>query len=156
MAGKSTGNSLIDRRVAKIVNARSVTLGLALTFVLLALVGAVVERIIDPHDFPSIGLALWWSLQTVTTVGYGDVVPTTAVGRLIGGVELVLSVSFVAFLTAGVTSAVVERSRAKAEELKRDRQERDARTIVEALTETREAITALDRRLDTIESKLMR
>jgi voltage-gated potassium channel len=92
----------------------------------------------------------------VTTVGYGDVVPTTVVGRLIGGVELVLSVSFVAFLTAGVTSAVVERSGAKSEELKRDRQERDARTIVEALTETREAITALDRRLDTIESKLMR
>jgi hypothetical protein len=55
-----------------------------------------------------------------------------------------------------VTSTVVERAGAKSEELKRDRQERDARTIVEALTETREAITALDRRLDTIESKLTR
>jgi voltage-gated potassium channel len=156
MAGKQPHESLIDRRVRKIVNARSVTLGLALTFVLLALVGAVVERIVDPHDFPSIGLALWWSLQTVTTVGYGDVVPTTDVGRLIGGIELVLGVSFIAFLTAGVTSTVVERAGAKSEELKRDRQEQEARTIVEALTETREAISALDRRLDTIESKLTR
>jgi voltage-gated potassium channel len=154
MADKSSGASLIDRRVRKIVNARSVTLGLAATFVLLALVGAVVERIVDPHDFPSLGLALWWSLQTVTTVGYGDVVPKTDLGRVVGGIELVLGVSFIAFLTAGVTSAVVERAGAKSEELKRDRQERDARTIVEALTETREAITALDRRLDTIESKL--
>ena len=154
MAAKPPHESLIDRRVRKIVNARSVTLGLAVTFVLLALVGAVVERIVDPHDFPSIGLALWWSLQTVTTVGYGDVVPTTDIGRLVGGIELVLSVSFIAFLTAGVTSAVVERSGAESEELKRDRQEQDARTIVEALAETREAIAALDRRLDSIESKL--
>jgi voltage-gated potassium channel len=146
--------SLIDRRVAKIANARSVTLGLAVTFVLLALLGAVVERIVDPHDFPTIGLALWWSLQTVTTVGYGDVVPTTDVGRLIGGAELVIGVSFIAFLTAGVTSTVVEGARAKAEGASRDEQARQAHAIVEALTETRAAIAALDRRLDTIESKL--
>ena len=124
MAAKPPHESLIDRRVRKIVNARSVTLGLAVTFVLLSLVGAVVERIVDPHDFPSLGLALWWSLQTVTTVGYGDVVPTTNVGRLVGGIELVLGVSFIAFLTAGVTSTVVERSRAESEQLNRDRQER--------------------------------
>ena len=154
MAAKLPHESLIDRRVRKIVNARSVTLGLAVTFVMLSLAGAVVERIVDPHNFPSLGLALWWSLQTVTTVGYGDVVPTTNIGRVVGGIELVLSVSFIAFLTAGVTSAVVERSGAESEQLKRDRQEHDARTIVEALGETREAIAALDRRLDGIESKL--
>ena len=60
----------------------------------------------------------------MTTVGYGDVVPTTDVGRFVGGVELVLGVSFIAFLTAGVTSTVVERSRAGTEQLNRDRQER--------------------------------
>lgn len=138
------------------MNARSVTLGLALTFVLLALVGAVVERIVDPHDFPSLGLALWWSLQTVTTVGYGDVVPTTDVGRAIGGIELVIGVSFIAFLTAGVTSTVVEGARANAAQITREQQAQEARTIVEALTETNAAIAALDHRLDTIESKLAR
>src|SRR6476659_7219346 len=97
-----TDRALAIRRVRRIANARSVTWGLAVTFVLLALVGAVVERIVDPHDFPTLGLALWWSLQTVTTVGYGDVVPTTNVGRFIGGIELVIGVSFIAFLTAGV------------------------------------------------------
>jgi voltage-gated potassium channel len=154
MAAKQPRESLIDRRVRKIANARSVTLGLAITFVLLAVVGAVVERIVDPHDFPSIGLALWWSLQTVTTVGYGDIVPTTNVGRLIGGMELVLGVSFIAFLTAGVTSTVVEGARAGAEKVSRDQQVEDARTIAESLAETRAAIAALDRRLDSIESKL--
>lgn len=156
MAAKQPRESLIDRRVRKIANARSVTLGLAITFVLLAVVGAVVERIVDPHDFPSIGLALWWSLQTVTTVGYGDIVPTTNVGRLIGGMELVLGVSFIAFLTAGVTSTVVEGARAGAEKVSRDQQVEDARTIAESLAETRAAIAALDRRLDSIESKLTR
>ena len=108
--------SLVERRVRRIANARSVTIGLALTFVALAFVGAVVIRLTDEHDFPSLGLAIWWALQTVTTVGYGDVTPTTDVGRIIGGVEMVLGISFIAFLTAGVTSAVIQRGRAGAAE----------------------------------------
>jgi voltage-gated potassium channel len=156
MADTPGHDSLIDRRVRKIASARSVTLGLAITFIMLSLVGAVVIRVVDDHDFPSIGLALWWSLQTVTTVGYGDVVPTTHVGRAIGAVELVLGVSFVTFLTAGVTSAVVERAHAGKDDVDRKRQEREARMIVDALTETKDAIAALDSRLDTLEAKLAR
>ena len=103
------------RRVRRVANARSVVMGLAITFVGLAFVGAIVMRIVDPDNFPSLGLAVWWALQTVTTVGYGDVVPTTAVGRVIGGIEMVLGVSFIAFLTAGVTSVVIQRATAEAQ-----------------------------------------
>ena len=108
------GLPFIDRQVQRIANARSVTIGLAIVFLALAIVGAIVMRIVDHHDFPTLGLAAWWSLQTVTTVGYGDVVPTTDVGRIIGGVELVIGVSFIAFLTAGVTSTVIERGSSSA------------------------------------------
>ena len=146
--------SLIDRRVSKIVNARSVTLGLATTFLLLSLVAAIVIRLVDHHDFPSLGLAVWWSLQTVTTVGYGDIVPTTDVGRVIGGAELVLSVSFIAFLTAGVTSTVIHNQESRAKAADRAKQADDAQAILDALTQTREAIRALDSRLDSIEAKL--
>jgi voltage-gated potassium channel len=146
--------TFIERRTDKIVNARSLTFGLAMTFVLLALAGAVVIWIVDQHDFPSLGLATWWSLQTVTTVGYGDVVPTTVVGRLIGGVELVLGVSFVAFLTAGVTSNVIQREGEKTEQADNAQRQQEAKAILDALAETRGAITALDTRLDAIESKL--
>jgi voltage-gated potassium channel len=141
----------MEREARRIANARSVTLGLALTFVVLALVGAIVMRIIDEHDFPTFGLAVWWGLQTVTTVGYGDVVPRTGAGRFIGGVEMVIGVSFIAFLTAGVTSTVVQRGQAGAAEDERQREEHDVQTIVDALAEIRTAISDLDKRLDQIE-----
>jgi voltage-gated potassium channel len=127
---------------------------LAVTFLVLAFVGAILIRIADPDNFPSLGLAMWWALQTVTTVGYGDVVPTSTTGRLVGGIEMVIGVSFIAFLTAGVTSTVIQRGEARTKDDDRAGRERDAQTIVDALTQTRQAITELDRRLDNIESRL--
>jgi voltage-gated potassium channel len=148
------GATLIDRRIRRIANARSATLGLALTFVGLAFLGAVVMRFADPHNFPSLGLAVWWALQTVTTVGYGDVVPATDAGRVIGGIEMVVGVSFIAFLTAGVTSVVIQRGQAGAEESERALRDRDSKAIIGAVTEVRGLITDLDKRLDQIEAKL--
>ena len=146
--------SLIDRRVRRIANARSVTLGLALTFLALSLVGAIVIRLADQHNFPSLGLAFWWAIQTVTTVGYGDVVPTTTGGRLVAGLEMVLGVSFVAFLTAGVTSTVIQRGEAQAQAAEASQSEQSLQTIVDALAQIREAIRDLDKRLANIESRV--
>ncbi|HEX7309854.1 MAG TPA: potassium channel family protein [Gaiellaceae bacterium] len=137
----------IDRQVRRIANARSVTVGLAIVFLALALIGAIVIRVVDEHDFPTLGLAVWWSLQTVTTVGYGDIVPTTNVGRIVGGVELVVGISFIAFLTAGVTSTVIERGQAARRASERARSDQDVQTIVQA-------IANLDKRLEQIESRL--
>jgi len=146
--------SLVDRQIRRIANARSVTVGLAISFVALGFVGAIVMRLADPHNFPSLGLAIWWAIQTVTTVGYGDHVPTTTTGRVVGGAEMVLGVSFIAFLTAGVTSTVIHRADATAVEDDRARSDRNTQTIVAALKDTRSAIADLDSRLDHIESKL--
>jgi voltage-gated potassium channel Kch len=150
---KTERPSLIDRRVRRIANARSVTLGLALTFLALSLVGALVIRLADQHNFPSLGLAFWWAIQTVTTVGYGDVVPTTTAGRLVASLEMVIGVSFVAFLTAGVTSTVIQRGQAQAQEAEASQSERDVQTIVDALAQIREAISDLDTRLANIEPR---
>ena len=48
--------------------------------------------------------AIWWALVTLTTVGYGDIVPQAGWGRLIGAFVMVLGVTFLSFLTATVTS----------------------------------------------------
>ena len=139
--------ALIERRIRKIANARSITLALAMTFVGLSLAGAVAIRFLDEESFPSFGIAVWWALQTVTTVGYGDVIPAGSTGKVIGGIEMVLGVSFISFLTAGVTSAVIQRSQDKRHEEERVREMQDLQRLVETLGEIRTAITALERRL---------
>ena len=145
--------SFIERNVRRIANSRSLILGLSLTFFGSAFVGAIVMRIVDPDNFPSLGLATWWALQTVTTVGYGDVVPTTNAGRVIGSIEMVIGISFITFLTAGVTSTVIQRANARAQAVERAHDERDAKTILDSLVETRRAIAELDARLGRIESR---
>jgi hypothetical protein len=74
------------------------------------------------------------------------------VGRVVGGVEMVLGVSFFTFLTAGVTSTVIRRASARAQEDDRSNAERDTKAILGALAETREAISDLDARLARIET----
>lgn len=77
---------------------------------LTVVLGGVTVWLFDRDDFPNLGRALWWALQTVTTVGYGDVVPSTPVGRLIGAAIMVASIAFVSIFTAMVTSTLVERA----------------------------------------------
>lgn len=137
----------VDRRADRIANARSVTFGLAATFFALALVGGIVMRFADSHNFPSVGLATWWALQTVTTVGYGDVVPTTTTGKLVGAVEMVIGISLISLLTAAVTSTVIQRGETAAKEEDRLRDEQTEQAIIAGLAQ-------LDDRLSRIESEL--
>jgi voltage-gated potassium channel len=53
---------------------------------------------------------MWWALQTVTTVGYGDVAPTQLAGRLVGAVVMLEGIAFIAIATALITSTFVARA----------------------------------------------
>jgi voltage-gated potassium channel len=79
--------------------------------VLITVAGGVLERVIDHREFHTIGKGLWFALQTVTTVGYGDVTPKQADGRLIGAVVMLTGLGFLAVITASVTASLVESSR---------------------------------------------
>ena len=146
--------SLIERQIMRILNARSVTFGLALTFVGLSLIGGILIRFVDHENFSSVGLGIWWALQTVTTVGYGDVVPTTLAGRVIGGLVMAIGIAFISFVTAGVTSALVQRAAKQAHEADLANQDDAEQRIVSELGRTNEALAELGRRLDAIDSKL--
>jgi len=146
--------SFVERRIRRILNARSVTFGLALTFVGLSLVGGIVIRFVDHGNFPSIGLGIWWALQTVTTVGYGDVVPTTLAGRVIGGLVMAIGIAFISFVTAGVTSALVQRAAGVAHEADLANQRQTEQRIVSELDRANQALAELGQRLDAIDSKL--
>jgi voltage-gated potassium channel len=114
---------------------------------MLAVVAGLLMTIVDERDFPNFWLALWWAIVTLATVGYGDVVPTTVAGRIVGSFVIVVGVTFLAFLTATVTSYFVtsDQEKAKARELE-DREAADQ--------ELRELLQRLEHRLAAIESKL--
>lgn len=75
----------------------------------------VVERLIDPDTFSSIWLGIWWATQTVTTVGYGDVVPQQTAGKVIAVFLMVGGLSFLAVLTGAIASAFVTRAQVERE-----------------------------------------
>ena len=87
----------------------------------LVLAAGVLVRILEPETYTSIGLAFWWAVTTVTTVGYGDVVPEEGAARAVGAVLMLAGVSLIPL----VTSVAVSILTAKRAELMH--QEQDAR-----------------------------
>lgn len=73
----------------------------------------VVERLIDPKTFHSVWLGMWWAIETVTTVGYGDVVPDQAAGKVIAGFLMLGGLSLLSVVTAAITSGFVSRAEAR-------------------------------------------
>jgi voltage-gated potassium channel len=71
------------------------------------MLAAVLVTITDPEVFPHLGVALWWAAATITTVGYGDVVPLSAIGRAVGAALMFGGVGALAFVTAIAASSIV-------------------------------------------------
>lgn len=67
------------------------------------------ERYLHGATINSFGKALWWSVTTVTTVGYGDVYPITNTGRAIAVLLMIGGISLVGVVTAALASWIIER-----------------------------------------------
>jgi voltage-gated potassium channel len=80
---------------------------LALVMGIVTFASALVVEVLSPRSFESFGSALWWAATTVTTIGYGDVVPATGGGRVIATFVMFFSVATVALTTAVITAAFV-------------------------------------------------
>ncbi len=101
-----TRKTLTVRRAAQII----ATVTVAVTFV-----AGVLMHFTDPKNFPNIGVGMWWAIQTVTTVGYGDVVPTSATGRLVAALVMLVGIGFLTVITAAITSTFIETTRRRLE-----------------------------------------
>jgi voltage-gated potassium channel len=86
------------------------------TFVLMILSSTLmyyIEHDAQPEKFASIGDAVWWAVATLTTVGYGDVYPVTALGKILSGIIALIGIGFVALPTGIISSAFIEKIQAE-------------------------------------------
>jgi voltage-gated potassium channel len=84
--------------------------------VLLILIAGALERVVEAETFTSLGLAYWWAVETVTTVGYGDVVPHTVPGRLVGTLLMLTGIALIPTLTSVIVSTLVSKRRQEEQE----------------------------------------
>ena len=105
----------------------------------------VLERLVNPETFDNVWLAMWWALQTVTTVGYGDVVPGDTAGKVIASFLMLGGLSLYAVLTGAITSAFVAEAQAR----RRAGKEDPVTSRLEDITAQLEAIRAELARLDS-------
>lgn len=85
---------------------------LFVAFILLVLSSTLMyyfENEAQPERFASIGHSFWWAVATLTTVGYGDVYPVTAIGKVLGATIALIGIGFVALPTGIISSAFIER-----------------------------------------------
>jgi voltage-gated potassium channel len=141
------GRSLLAAQTQRAVANQRVFLYLAVTTLLVGLLAGFVVTLVDKQDFPTFGDGIWWAIVTLGTVGYGDIVPHTAWGRVVGSLVIVFGVTFIAFLTAIVTSAFVSAAEQRARVVEQQREEASEE-------ETRKLLRSLQAQLEAIEAKL--
>lgn len=89
----------------------SVLLGFGIVLIVAASLAYLAERHAQPYAFGSIPAALWWAIETLTTVGYGDEIPVTLAGRLLAGIVMVTGVMLFALWAGILASGYAEEAR---------------------------------------------
>jgi len=97
-------NLLADVFRAELIPLTAAMLMMFIIMVLAASGMYLAEHNIQPQTFGSIPAAMWWAIVTLTTVGYGDVVPVTLAGKIIGAMIMLLGIGMVA-LPAGMLAS---------------------------------------------------
>jgi len=101
-ASKEQGRKFFKEKAA------SVAFGMAgLTLVTSAVGFTMAEDVGDGRRIHSFFDALWWSAATITTVGYGDIYPVTAVGRIIAIFTMIVGISTLAVVTARIAQFLI-------------------------------------------------
>ena len=143
--------NVIERRMARFMReppSVRTAAGVIVTATAVVVVGGgVLMRLLDHGEYSDIWVGMWWALQTVTTVGYGDVTPKEPSGRIIATFVMLQGIAFLAITTAAITSTFVARAN-KERDLAHDADEDDAEKRMEA------QLKGIDQRLERLETML--
>ena len=138
----------IDRFQADPSSLRNATVLTIAVTVAVVIIGSVVIWLFGGRAYPDFETAVWFTLQTITTVGYGDVTPDSSFGRLVAGVVMIVAIGFTTIVTALITSTFVEAAqRQRREHREAEQRERDER-IDARISEVVERLAAIEARLD--------
>jgi voltage-gated potassium channel len=124
------------RRRLTVVQAFGLVAGVTTSAVLIC--GWLISKL-EPERFGHLGEGLWWSIATITTVGYGDFVPATATGRMIGAALMLVGIAALAFVTATMATVILGEVRAEEELIEREESE-----ILSLLSELNERLQRLE------------
>jgi voltage-gated potassium channel Kch len=105
----------------------------------------IFQRLADPTTYPTIWKAWWWAIQTVTTVGYGDVVPQQPAGKAVAAVLMVGGLAFLSIITATITSSFVARHQARSQARGEDPVMRELNRIGERIDSLEQELRRLPR-----------
>lgn len=108
----STSLQLITRVLRRSKNDILVTVFITLLLMILAsALMYYIENPAQPEKYPNIVASAWWTIVTLTTVGYGDVYPITTLGKVLGGIIALLGIGLVALPTGIISSGFMEEIR---------------------------------------------
>jgi voltage-gated potassium channel len=133
MAGETRGERKFDRMLAKATRPRQAAAIIATVSASITVVAGLLMTLVDHQTFRTVGSGLWWAVQTVTTVGYGDYVPENVAGRLVATVVMLGGIGFLTVITAAITSSFVARSRAERPAAQEEHPSPALQEIVESL-----------------------
>jgi len=106
----NVADRMIDRYLRDPKSVRR-AMGVIVVATAIVVIGAgALMRVIDHREYASIWVGMWWAIQTVTTVGYGDVTPRDPNGRVVATVVMLEGIAFLSIVTASITSTFVERA----------------------------------------------
>lgn len=141
-----------DRFMANPGSIRNAAQLMIIATVIIVLTGGLIVWLFDSHEFPDYGSAVWYALQTVTTVGYGDKVPTDVIGKLVGAFVMITAVALIAIVTASITSTFVEAAQRKHRHLETSAGKDSAAALDARLDEITSRLSAIEHSLDALRS----
>jgi voltage-gated potassium channel len=115
------------------------------TIAILVLAGALLMRLFDSDTYPTFGGAVWFTLQTVTTVGYGDDTPTSGIGRFVASVVMLVSIALLTVITAVITSMFIR-------SVSHEQDEADRVTTADTLARIEASLAAAHERLERLDA----
>lgn len=122
-------------------------------FLIVTILSGTLASYIDP----GIGTpwnGIWWAVETVTTVGYGDVVPTTIAGKAFATLLMISGVALLSLVTANLSALFIEHGRGRTEAFEKQLL-RELRSLESRIADLQQDNVGLKQKLQDIERQLM-